>query len=269
MRARMAAMCLLASSTVWGVLPSTALADQLDIKSANNQIQVQARSTHVDYTERDDFGILDTERGDVPGFALSYSAMWSNNYYLQLQYGRNQGHTRYVGQALIGGTGYGSVVDRSGATMTDYQLRAGRGFVLSDAVMLTPYGEIGHHRWERGVNDGETYTHDYFGIGALAQYSPMPRLVLSANLMVGRTFHSDIDVAGSAPFAFSASLGNSDLYKAGLAADYAFTRNFHGMIGLDYSSFEYGNSAVSAGGFYEPDSKTRYTTVNVGVGYAF
>lgn len=263
------------TSTIWTALvlafalPQLAVADQADIKAANNQIQFQATSMHVDYTERDDSGILDTERGGVPGAVLSYSAMWSNNYYLQMQYGRSKGDTRYVGQALIGGTGYGSVVDHSDATMTDYNLRVGRGFVLSDAVMLTPYGELGHHRWERGVNDGETYTHDYFGVGALAQYSPLPRVVLTANLLFGHIFHADIDVAGSAPFAFSASLGNSDFYKAGLAADYAFTKRFHGMVGLDYSNFDYGNSAVSSGGFYEPDSRTHYTTINVGAGYAF
>lgn len=268
MRFRTVATTAMASAILTGA-PHFAWADLAGIKASNNQIGFQAVSTHVDYTERDDFGILDTERGNVPGFALSYSAMWQNNYYLQLQHGRSEGHTRYVGQPLVGGTGYGSVVDRSGATMTDYSVRVGRGFAISDAVMLTPYGELGHHRWERGVNDGETYTHDYFGIGALAQYSPMPKLVLTANLLAGRTFHADIDVDGAAPFAFSAPLGNSDLYKAGLAADYAFTQNFHGMVGVDYSTFNYGDSDVSAGGYYEPDSKTHYTTVRIGVGYAF
>ena len=250
-------------------LPQLAIADQASIMSANNQLQLQATSMHVDYTERDDAGMLDTERGNVPGAVLSYSAMWSNNYYLQLQYGRSQSNTRYVGQALNGGGGYGSLVDRSGATMTDYSLRFGRGFVLSDAVMLTPYGELGHHRWERGINQGETYTHDYFGIGALAQYSPMPKLVLSMNLLAGRTFDASIDVGGTAPYAFSAPLGNSALYKAGIAADYAYTKAVHGTLGLDYASFDYGYSPVSSGGYYEPDSKTRNITVKLGVGYAF
>jgi hypothetical protein len=257
------------ASIFTATLPQLAVADQTDILTANNQIQLQAISTHVDYAEHDQFGILDSERGDVPGFGISYSAMWGNNYYLQLQYSRNNGDTRYVGQALIGGTGYGSVVDRSGATITDYSARLGRGFVLTDRMMLTPYGELGHHRWERGVNEGETYTHDYFGIGALAQYSPVPKLVLTANLLAGRTFNAHIDVAGSAPYAFSASLGNADLYKAGIAADYAFTQNFHGTLGLDYTSLDYGDSAVSSGGFYEPDSRTRNTSINVGIGYAF
>jgi hypothetical protein len=219
--------------------------------------------------ERDSFGILDSERGDVPGAVLSYSAMWANDYYLQMQYGQSEGDTRYVGQALIGGTGYGSVVDRSGAKMTDYHLRFGRGFGVASEIMLTPYAELGRHRWERGVNAGETYTHDYAGIGALAQYSPMHKLVLTANVLAGRSFHSHIDVGGAAPYAFSASLGNSDLYKVGIAADYAFTKEFHGTLGLDYTSFDYGYSATSSGGYYEPDSRTRNTSVYVGVGYAF
>ena len=137
--------------------------------------------------------------------------------------------------------------------------------------MLTPYLELGSHQWDRGVNSGETYTHNYYGIGALGQYSPVSKLVLSANVLYGTTYGSYIKVNG--PFGFSGGLGDSTLNKFGVAADYAFTKNFHGNVGVDYMSFKYGMSSVYpvGGGFvaWEPASKTTYTMVKVGLGYAF
>jgi hypothetical protein len=88
--------------------------------------------------------------------------------------------------------------------------------------------------------------------------------VLSANAMIGTTVGSNIDVVG----VFSGPLGNSALYRAGVSADYALVQNLHGNVGVDHTSFDYGISAVY-GGYFEPDSTTNYTTVRIGLGYAF
>ncbi|ABR91267.1 Hypothetical protein mma_1786 [Janthinobacterium sp. Marseille] len=257
---------------------ASALAQIQEIKSSNNQIGFQGISSYVDYKETNDgrfgttVGTLNTEKGWVPGFAVSASAMqdWLfGNDYLQFQYSRNKGHTDYTGSLLTGGA-FGSAVQQNDATLIDYSLRWGKGFSVNQAMMLTPYLELGRHEWKRGVNQGETYTNNYYGIGALAQYSPMPRLVLSANALIGRTSGADISVGG--PLGFNGSLGNSNLYKVGLSADYAFSQRFRGNVGLNYSAFKYGASAnYPVGGTvtWEPDSRTRYTTISAGVGYAF
>ena len=257
---------------------ATAFADTQDIKASNNQVSVQFISTDVNYTETGNgrlgttIGTLDTEKGTVPGGALTLSVMrnlWLGDDYLQFQFSRNSGNTDYTG-ALQSGGSYGSLVGQSGATMTDFSGRYGKGFELSNNVMITPYGELAHHKWQRNVNEGETYTNSYFGIGALAQFSPVQHLVLSANALLGETFGSHIDVAG--PNSFSGALGNSGLYKIGLSADYAFTKNLHGNVGVDYTSFKYGISSEYPIGnsiYWEPDSTTKYTTVSVGIGYAF
>jgi opacity protein-like surface antigen len=261
---------------------SSAIADTSDIKTSNNQVGFQLISTNVDYTETGNgilgsqTGTLDTERGPVPGSAVSISAMkdlWLGNDYIEAEYDHSSGYTEYVG-GLLGPspTPYGSVVSTSGATLTNYSARYGAGYMVRDSFMLTPYAEFGHHEWDRGVNLGELYTHNYYGIGALGQYSPASGLVLSANA----TFASYITVnptPGPGGGGFSGSLGNSVLYRIGAGADYAFAQNLHGTIGVDYTSFSYGISAVyPVGGGYvawEPDSKTNYTTVRIGLGYGF
>jgi hypothetical protein len=265
---------------------ATAYAGTSDIKSSNNVVTIQLISTNVDYTETGNgqfgspTGTLDTETGSVPGNAIFISMMkdlWFGNDYIEAEYDHSSGNTTYVG-GYIGppSTPYGSVVGTSGATLANYSARYGIGQIINyaddeaaDDLMLTYYAELGHHEWDRGVNLGETYTHNYFGIGVLAQYSPVSRLVLSANALIGVTFGANIDVVGF----FSGALGNSALYRAGVSADYAFMQNLHGNFGVDYTSFDYGISAVyPVGGGYvawEPDSTTNYTTVRIGLGYAF
>lgn len=270
---------MIAAALALATVSINGYASTTDIKAANSQIGIQAISTNVNYTETGNgllgtaTGTVDTENGNVPGYNISASVMkdlWLGNDYIEAQYSHNSGNTTYVG-ALQGGT-YGSVVGMSSATLLDYSARYGKGMDLSDAAMATPYIELGHHEWDRGVNYGETYTHNYVGLGVLGQYSPVGKLVFTGNLMVGNTFGSNIDVAaGPGVGGFSGALGNASLYKAGLSADYAFTQHFHANIGIDHTSFKYGMSSLYPvnGLSWEPDSKTSYTTTSIGIGYAF
>lgn len=271
----------IALSTVATLFSITAFAGISDIKASNNLISLRAMSTYVDYTETGNgllgthTGILDTETGPVAGFAVSVSRMqdlWLGNDYLEFYFDYSSGYTKYTG-SYQGGT-YGSVVTTSRAVLSNISARYGRGAILHEKFILTPYAELAQHEWYRGVNYGEIYSHYHFAIGLLAQYSPVRRLVLTANAMLGNTFGSYISVvSGPASNGFAGNLGNSPLYKAGLAADYAFTKNLHGNIGIEHIRFNYGISGIyPVGGGYvawEPDSETKYTIVKLGLGFAF
>jgi hypothetical protein len=253
-------------------LTQTKISNQ-SIKDANNAIGIQYIKTDVNYTETQNGVIQDTEKGDVPGFALHFSMMrdlYFGNDYIAASYSQNKGSTNYVGSLLGGGGAYGSVKSTSPATIKDYSIRYGKGFEMTDQSMLTPFFEIGSHQWDRNLGSyKETYTNNYYAAGLLGQTSPAKNWVLSASGMFGKTTSSNISL--SAPIAQlfpGGSLGNSDIYKFGLGVDYAFTRKFHGNLSAAYSSFKYGRSAV-LNGFFEPDSTTKYTTFGVGASYNF
>ena len=276
------------------------------IKSSNNQVGIQYVNTNVDYTETLPDGTkADTENGHVPGFGLSISVMkdlFFGNDYFQAQFSRLNGSTGYVGSYAVPTYvgipigAYGSLSQTDSAQVTDFSVRYGKGFDIKDNLMLTPYLEIGHHEWKRTLGStcmlaavascgsSEDYKNSYWGLGFLGQVSPASNIVLTANAFLGRTFSSSISGSGQnyavgvpAPTTSfgDQSLGNSMIYKVGASADYSFTDKIHGNIGLDYVSFEYGksdlfspNPAIDPYAF-EPDSKTRYTTLKVGLGYAF
>jgi hypothetical protein len=139
--------------------------------------------------------------------------------------------------------------------------------------MITPYVELGSHKWERGVNYGETYSNTYYGIGLLGQYLLMDKFVISADAMYGHTMQSAISVtSGPGLIGFSGDLGNSDIYKVGVSLDWALVPRLHVTAGADYTAFNYGISANYPSGnlvAWEPDSKTNYTTLRLGLGWGF
>jgi len=277
-----------------------------DIISSNNQIKIQYINTRVNYTETIGGAIADTEKGHVPGFGVTFSAMkdiFFGNDFFEAQVSRLSGNTNYSGSLgvlgiAVGPLGYGPYAQTNGAQMTDYSLKFGKGFSFANNTsLITPYIELGNHQWDRKIasvclvttnpcstNATENYQNYYYGLGIMGQISPMEKLVLTTNLMVGNTFSSTISATGQAPLVVSIpylvtsfnaqKLGSEKIYKLGLSADYAFTKYLHGSLGVDYTAFKYGRSAPFVAdqlgiAFYEPDSKTRYTTFKVGIGYGF
>ncbi len=265
------------------VLSSASFATEQTIIDSNNQLSVKLVLKKLAYEENGNgrlgttVGLLDTEKGYVPGYGIGLKFMGNallDKGYLDLEVSHSSGHTDYVGSS-IGGGHFGSVTGTSSARLLDLSARIGEGFTVGQNFMLTPFLEIGHHKWYRGVNAGETYNHSYYGGGLLAQTSVGNKFVLSFDGMLGRTFSSTIDVASGSIPGFSANLGNSITYRFGASADYVITKGIHLNLGINYTRFKYGITKLFPvpgfpGAFqWEPDSQSRYTVFHAGVGMAF
>lgn len=289
--------------SVFSVSFQTALsAGMEDIISSNSQLGAQFVTTDVDYRERVDGQKIDSENGFVSGYGFSFSAMKDllfGHDYLAFQFSQLNGETNYVGSSnsypavvtdSAGFSNYGSVKQANGAKLIDFSGRLGKGFEITDTILVTPYVEVGHHNWQRKIDtpalytvfnppsnlSKESYNNFYYGFGAMAQIAPIDKLVFTANAMVGSTFSSVMTLTGGHSYAVGAvngsdgkyNLGGSVLYKVGLSADYAIYKNFHVNAGAEYIEFDYGKSQM-VGYSYEPFSQTNYTTVRAGIGYAF
>ena len=253
------------------------------IYDANNQISVDFLNEWLSYTEYAYYatnltpvgGKLDSENGSLPGANVSVSLMRNlmvDNLYLNAQFSYVSGNTTYDGSTCVIGGACIPLTKTNRATIYGTDFRLGKGFSLAPNVMLTPYFGIGTNYWLRRGRYSETYTNDYAGGGLLAQYAPTDKLVLSAYGLIGGTFGSHISVGTAGPNspAWSGSLGDSGIYKLGLSADYALTRNIHVNAGVDYVDFRYGHSAVRpVTGQVEPNSTTSNVMLKVGVGYSF
>jgi len=252
------------------------------ILRANNQVTLDFIYTYDKYGPEYISGVgapLDLEQGGVPGLSVTGSVMRDiagfQNVYLWGRFSYMNGNTQYVGAS--GGGAFGSLVNKDGATIWNWDFRIGKGFSVAPNVMLTPYFGIGSNAWNRlligagGYN--ELYSHDYAGAGLLAQWSPAARWVLSAYGLVGGAFNSketSTDTPGGFPIPpWTFILGNNTTYMAGASADYAFTEHWHANAGFDWTYFSYGQSAVNPFGYLEPNSLTRYWTWSAGIGYSW
>ena len=243
------------------------------ILNSNNQFTWDVVGSHLDYLETLG-GPLDTEKGTLRGASTSGSFMGSvlgiRNVYVFGQFTYLGDHTLH-GEAnpVFNNT-------RTDAQIRDEDFRLGVGLSLSRDVMLTPYLGFGEHYWLRNF-DGvggyrEEYSNGYAGAGLLLQYSPIPRLVLSANGLIGGTIDPRLKATQNGGFPIpnqTFDLGGANIWKAGAGIDYAFTNRLHGNVGVDYTEFTYGQSPVGIGGFLEPHSRTEDWVVRIGAGYSF
>ncbi len=164
-----------------------------------------------------------------------------------------QAQVSYMGDALFN-SGY-LEADASEATADvqsmvnlndyNYNVRAGRGYMVVQSVALVPYVHLGHEVISAAY---DTSTANSIGVGAKALYSPMPKLVLSADLSAD---HSAGDV--------SSAVGTPDglVTAEGVGIDYAITTRVHLSAG-------YGHRAFSVGGVSASD---KIATIGIGMGF--
>jgi hypothetical protein len=263
------------------IFSSSAFADLSAIKAANNQFGAQVISTKIDYTETgygiagSNTGPLDTEAGNVPGYAAYLSLMNDeDNSYFAAELDQSSGQTIYTGTQQPGS--YGSVVNTSSTDQTNYYFRLGKGFASEaedSQAMATLYFELGGHKWDRGIGGAvsylQTYSNNYLVFGGLGQYSPDgSKLVLSANADWGITFNPSI----SSSLENVGTRGNPPSTLCGFSADYEFPSHIHGIIRIDIAGFSYVISTVytaSGNAVFAPDTNIYHTTIKMGFGYAF
>jgi hypothetical protein len=232
-------------------------------------------TTNFNYLETlPDGSAFDTEKGWVsPGISVTGSLMRDLfgvcNLYISGRFTYVDGHTNYWSPPLV---------NTDGAKVYDEDFRIGKGFDLSNNMMLTPYIGAGAHLWSRNLPGPggyhEDYSNGYWGGGLLFQVAPVSRLVLSANGLVGSTFDASMNTTlipgGGAIIPQTYKLGSSVIFMAGVSADYAITQQWHVNVEADYVNFKYGASPVSTiDGSNEPDSRTSNWTLRAGLGYAY
>jgi hypothetical protein len=247
--------------------------DQNPIVVANNEVGIAATGTLMNYQEHITEVPSDIESGWMPGFAVKYSLMGDyfgsmpSNMYFAIHYQFSSGSIAYKGS--VGGTPYDGTDD---ATTNRATARLGKGFSLSDDMMITPYVAGGYQDWNRDLQGPYGYVEDYhsdlIGAGVMFQYAINPRLVIGANLeglaMIGggMTPHIYNGILGSASF------DTSGQEKIGADIDYRVFSQWHFYGGLRYTHFNYTGGPLKYGAF-EPSSSTNLFSMDAGVAYHF
>ncbi len=249
-----------------------AKADVQTIREFNNAVWVSGGPSFFNYKEPSPPPNLpDSERGWIPSvdgglsvMGFGHSPEFLENAYVALDGGVAFGKAQYNGAFLLVPTT--PVQSTTNETVSTFNGRLGRGFVIGKYAMLIPYVEIGFRDWERELSSiqKEHYQNYDSSGGLLLQVSPMNRLVFSAYGSGGTTFGGTMRADG-----YTYNLADSALYKMGAKLAVGVTSRIELFGALDYDAFRYGHSQVVGDGTYEPNSRTKETKLRVGIGYHF
>lgn len=250
------------------------------IEAANNQVRASVAYQKFDYVELDAYkmttdGILDSERGHQPGVVAGITVQRDiagvSKVYFSAEASRLRGNSAYTGY-LQGAGVLEPYTATTKNTITEYQVRVGKGFVFAPLgqVQVTPYIAAGSYNWLRDSSEddygyAERYKHKFFAVGALAQYEVTPQLVASVDYQYGRTSSATMTiVADDTKF----NLGAKPIQTLAVGVDYAVNKSVHVHANYRYNKFAYGESP-EIDGFLEPSSKTKRDQIQFGIGYAF
>lgn len=251
---------------------STASAGVDTILKANNEVGASVTGSLFNYQE-DIVGIpADTESGWTPGFGLNGSYMGKlfgiHNVYAETHFGYASGNVDYMGSLSNG-----SVYDgNDNSTLYRVMGRLGKGVVLSNVSMLTPYITGGFQHWNRDLTGPYGYTEDYsaglIGAGAKYQYALTSRWVVGGNANV-------LAVIGGkmTPSLFNGALGSAQFATSGeenvgVSTDYRISGPLHLFGGVHFTHFNYTGGPLKYG-YVEPSSQTNQFNINAGVAYSF
>lgn len=258
---------------------AVAKADITDIKKADNAVTLEAGAMHMNYKERVDGGVVDSEKGWLPAghLGVSYLAFDQapiTNLYVHLDVDGSHGSTKYGGAIISTGQPW---YESDNDTVISTDLQLGYAFPIGNTLMLTPYGEIGYRYWDRQITGGgyassndEEYTNFEGMVGLLAQFSPISRLVLSLSGSGGTTFGGSMK---SSAVSGTYDLGDHHIWRVQGRVGFRVTEQFELTGSATYEEFGFGASpcyAVSSTTCtFEPDSTTHQMKVLAGFAYHF
>lgn len=264
-----------------------AFAGTADIRAADRAVEFDVGASNLRYGESVNNATFDTENGWMPNLGLGITWLsrddgsWTSNTYLHLDGQAAFGQTDYNGgiQGIIGNT----IINLPYQTKTDDEIytvsaKAGHMFFLAEGFSLTPYLDLGYRSWYRNVNGGpfryngstyyvssskENYQNFQTGGGFMAQYSPLPRLVLTGSAQYGSIFSPTMTTQG-----VTYNLGSQEIYEIEGRVGYAITPRFELISDARFTGFGFNKSDLNySTGAYEPDSYSHQLTVVGGIAY--
>ena len=251
-----------------------ALADQSDIRKADNTVAFGFGITNIKYSETQAGTGLGGETGSIPVLELSAGVLADaaahepfSNLYLHFDVRAGIGDTRFNGTQC---NQFNTCTAFRGSTHEQIYsgaLQVGRAFGMTQQTFLIPYVEVGERYWHRGLaapgNSAESFWNGD-ALGGLKLQGFMKPWVLSLSAAAGTTFSSSASMAGT-----DYTLGDRTMYRVDGEIALGVSPRLDMTVKVGYENFGFNASAPNANGFRIPDSTTGQTTVLLGLAYHY
>lgn len=208
----------------------------LEVIRLHNSFSVAAGATYQKYTSGEDSVTVD---GWLPSIKASASYMSPALYLVSVstQYSFGDQDSNAIDQSIDN-------------DIVSVNLRIGKGFLVSNQFLVTPFVSYDHRYWNQELSIGSgslTLEHNtnYLGAGIMLDYQAAPRLILSAEALAGGTFANtlDLDASGGSDN-IDGDVDSGLIVKSALKADYRFRTNWHVFGAADFTYFDYGDVEI-------------------------
>jgi hypothetical protein len=252
---------------------------QKPILNANNQVSFLVGNHDLSYWEEDrtrktGTDTFDRENGGQLATSFSITSQGElgslKNVYFNAEYLGANGKTAYDGY-LQGNGKYTPYQSQSNTKVDQFSVRLGKALVVAPDLQITPFVGLGTRNWVRDSSSDphgylETYHHQFYEAGVLAQKAFTKKLVGSASVGFGDVFGATLDVPKFTSSTFD--LGTAPITTLKIGLDYALDYQWHLLANYTKSDFSYQESPV-IGNMREPHSTTTTRSFFVGFGLAF
>lgn len=243
----------------------------------NEEFGIAAQGFLQSYSETLAGHTFDSEHGTIPGFQAKASTMFDalgvDNLYAGLNYQFDQGGVGYASSYTVFDTPRSTPLKTTTHySVNDLSGEFGKGFLLTQNVLVTPFVQGGWRNWRRELSSVqvEDYSNFYAGAGVRGDLGVTDRLVLTGRLGIAETIDPTMTAttAQLIPPGTTFKLGTAPLYQAGIGVDYRLFALLHLYSGVDYTHLSYGRSAVDQYGYLEPSSATDEVVFRLGIAVA-
>jgi hypothetical protein len=245
---------------------SLAVASFANESGKRTEIGLSVNTMNMDYREYSGGTILDSEKSDsLPGFGLQYKRQLNNGGFFDVDYSQYYGNTDYVGFYLGSGGHYGDVTAITKNTISDGSIGYSEEKSFNNYLVSMRLG-VGYRFWERSLADGHTEQYELpYGtvkLGVLADLTNKDTLGVAAE------YHRAFSPQMKSNIYGTFDLGTTDGFSIIVPWEHTFTPSWALKFTYMYQTWNINKSDTNAG-YYEPDSESKFHTLNAALVYRY
>ncbi len=250
---------------------SLAVASSANDNAKHTQLGLSINTMNMDYREYSGGTILDSEKANsLPGFGLQYKEQINDlsegaRSYIDIDFSHYYGDTTYVGFYLNSGGHYGDVITTTKNMISDGTIGYSEEKMYDNYLLSMRLG-IGYRFWERALADGhiEQYKWPY----GTVKMGVSSELTSADTLGVAAEYHHAISPKMESNLYGTFDLGRTNGFSVSVPWEHALTSSWAFKLTYMYQTWNIGKSDANSG-YFEPDSESKFHTVNAALVYRY
>jgi hypothetical protein len=239
--------------------------------ASDSELSISVNTMSMDYTEfNPDGSFADSEKTDaLAGFSLNYTTRISDGLdgdggYLEIDFSRYQGNTRYDGFYLYTGAPANNLTTNN--TITNSSIGYSETKKLDQALWFVRLG-IGYRLWERILADGhnEQYVWPYGSISTGLSENIFPDDTIGISV----EYHRAISPKMKSNMFGTFDLGRTDGYNISVPWIHTINPSWDFKLAYTYQTWDIEKSTIHPDKFFEPRSESHFNIFNAALIYHY